>query len=314
MKFQELALNRYAHPKMSAVEVAAESETEKGVQVSAQDIRNQKAAKERREFNGRTSTQQLLLELENDPDGIVKTRCQGGRNDGPLESMFWTYRWCLNMYKRNPEVLSIDNTYKTNKYNMALTQFTGVNNLHTTFCIAWGILSNEKERAYRWVLEELKQVSQEAGIQYPIVFISDFDKALKNAFYLIYGENVHQQLCLWHIMKNVAFHVKVDYNGSIRGTQLAETLGGDGARTQVEVRSEEEEEYRAMQMGARLLNEEDRDIAVAGVRTTGDIQTIDRNNPDSNCRWEHSADGVLLAWKSTVYAGTREEFDESWER
>jgi hypothetical protein len=27
-------------------------------------------------------------------------------------AIFWTYKWCLEMWKQNPELLVIDNTYK----------------------------------------------------------------------------------------------------------------------------------------------------------------------------------------------------------
>lgn len=124
---------------------------------------------------------------------------------------------------------------------MPLTQFTGVSNLHTTLCIAWAVLSNEEEAAYGWALEDLKQLVQQESIQTLTVFVSDYDKALKNAFASVYGDNVRQQLYLWHTMKNVAFHIKVHYQGSICGTCLAETVGGDGSQARLEADTEIQE-------------------------------------------------------------------------
>lgn len=52
------------------------------------------------------------------------------------------------MWKRNPEVLSFDATYKTNKFNMPLFQISSVSGLGTNYNIAWVLLKSERNEAF----------------------------------------------------------------------------------------------------------------------------------------------------------------------
>lgn len=69
--------------------------------------------------------------------------------DGRIQRIYWTYRWCIEMWKHNPDLLSFDNTYKVNKFNMPLCQVAGITPLHTTFPVAYCLLSGEKEASFR---------------------------------------------------------------------------------------------------------------------------------------------------------------------
>jgi transposase-like protein len=71
------------------------------------------------------------------------------------------------------------------------------------------------------VLGRLKDLAAPEGIPDPLVIISDFDKAFKRAGRSVYGSS-QQQICLWHVMKNVAFNVKKKWDGPLEGSVLAE--------------------------------------------------------------------------------------------
>lgn len=100
---------------------------------------------------------------------------------GHVTALNWTYPWCEKAWKRFPDVLSLDNTYKTNRFDMPFLNVTGVTNLHTTFNVAFAIVNKEDEEAYTWLIEHLEKLRVAVGAQLPTVAITDFEKALKNA-------------------------------------------------------------------------------------------------------------------------------------
>jgi hypothetical protein len=52
------------------------------------------------------------------------------------------------MWRRHPEVLSMDNTYQTNRFKMPFLNVTGVSNTHSTFNVSFGLINKEDQEAY----------------------------------------------------------------------------------------------------------------------------------------------------------------------
>ena len=107
---------------------------------------------------------------------------EAGGDDGPIAGLFWTYSWAVGQWKRHPEVLSFDNTYKTNKFNMPLLQVTGVTGSWTTFSVGWALLGDETEASFSWAISQIQKVAADERISPPYVAISDYDRAFRNAF------------------------------------------------------------------------------------------------------------------------------------
>ena len=59
----------------------------------------------------------------------------------------------------------------------------------------------------------------------PLVLISDYDCAFKRAGQSVYPYT-QQQICLWHVMKNVVYNVKKKWNGPLEGSLLGEVGNG----------------------------------------------------------------------------------------
>ncbi|KAM4059784.1 MULE transposase [Hirsutella rhossiliensis] len=135
---------------------------------------------------------------------------------------FWTYDDCIADWKRNPELLIMDNTYKVNRFNMPLLQIIGTTGLHKSFSVGFGLTAKEDEGAFQWILSQLREAGRQADIPDPGVVITDFDTALKNALDSIFP-STQQQVCVWHMMKNVILHIKKKWEGSLDGTEI----GGD---------------------------------------------------------------------------------------
>jgi hypothetical protein len=102
--------------------------------------------------------------------------------------------------------------------------------LDTTFNIAFALLGGETQDYFNWALQQLRTFTQQEEIEDPFVIINDYDKAFRNAAMAVYLDTVKLQLCLWHIMKKVAHHVKIKWQGSLEGTVLAESVSGPGSR------------------------------------------------------------------------------------
>ena len=55
-------------------------------------------------------------------------------------------------YRAFGDVVVFDGTYKTNRYNLTLVPFVGVNHHKSTVLFACGILSHEDTESYVWLL------------------------------------------------------------------------------------------------------------------------------------------------------------------
>jgi hypothetical protein len=85
------------------------------------------------------------------------------------------------MWKRFPEVLSLDNTYSMNHFKLPLSQVTGQTCLGSLYNAAFGVIDNEKVEGFQflWMRFEIWQSGH--NIRIPDVAISDFDEQMKAA-------------------------------------------------------------------------------------------------------------------------------------
>lgn len=60
---------------------------------------------------------------------------------------FWTFPWCMEMWKNHPAVLVVDNTFKVNRFNMPLLNTTGVTSTHANLDVAFG-REDEEDRFF----------------------------------------------------------------------------------------------------------------------------------------------------------------------
>jgi len=85
--------------------------------ITRDDVRNIRRALRATKYGPHSSTKLFidLLERYREMHGVdyfidwIPDDSGGGRRP---ERVFWTYKWCLEMWKNNPEVLLFDNTYK----------------------------------------------------------------------------------------------------------------------------------------------------------------------------------------------------------
>ena len=299
-------------PKLSATDIVDIIWDEDGVLLHTEDVYNINNRHQADTFGGRTPTQQFLQDLRHDPEAHIVERTANTDGTGELQYVFWTYRWCIDLWRQSPAVLMADNTYKTNRFNKPLIQFTGVTNLHTTFHVAWALLKNERTESFEWAIRQLRLVGENEGVDLPYVCVSDFDTAFRSAFLRVYPEEIALQLCLWHVMKNVAYNVKVKWNGTLEGTALGATIGGQGSHLGNQYESADEDQ--AGRMASRFLNDVDIRDRLGNEHPASEPRPLQAGQAGPNREFNDDADGIMLAWKATVYAKTREQFDANWQR
>lgn len=88
---------------------------------------------------------------------------------------------------------------------MPLFNVVGINSLHKNFNVAHGLSLRETEEDFLWHLSCLKSLQRGHSIDNPGVIISDFCRGFKKASLAVFP-TTPQQLCVWHIMKNVNHH------------------------------------------------------------------------------------------------------------
>jgi hypothetical protein len=221
---------------------------------------------------------------------------------------------------------------------MPLLNIVGINVIHTNFHVAFGLAVSEKEDDFRWHLSCLKQLQESHSVDDPGVIFSDFCRGFKKAALVIYP-TVPQQLCMWHIMKNVNHHVgkKWVQQGSSQPLALAaipETLGtldGPGPDPPSYCPAVNDEEDDNEEGAGGEDPEEAADEAVADELTQHQAQTpvvdtplnhqganadpggASNNNRRRQRYFEDSRDGFMKAWAKVVYADEQDVYQRAWD-
>jgi hypothetical protein len=121
-----------------------------------QDITNQIATIRRDLRQGQSSMQALVNQLST--EGFhYHTRLD---SDNRLTAIFFAHSESVLYLHQNPDILILDCTYKTNRYDMPLLDMIGVDALQKSFCIAFAFLLGESEEDYSWALQHLKALYQ----------------------------------------------------------------------------------------------------------------------------------------------------------
>ncbi|XP_045821771.1 protein FAR1-RELATED SEQUENCE 5-like [Trifolium pratense] len=126
-------------------------------------------------------------------------------SDKRLQHLFWVDGESQMNYKVFDDIVAFDATYRKNKYLCPLVIFSGVNHHNQTIVFATGLVSNETEETYVWLLEQFLEVM---GGKAPSSVITDGDLAMKNAIRRVFPE-AHHRLCAWHLLRNATSNVNV---------------------------------------------------------------------------------------------------------
>lgn len=217
----EPSLHPLAHPahrKMAAQEKACISQLDssrihpKKIQIylreqgipsltTRQDIQNRIAETRREICEGQSAIHALVNQL--DDEGFwSRIRFDA---EGRVISVLFAHPQSLEYLQAYPDILLLDCTYNTNKFNMPLLDMVGVDACQRTFCIAFAFLSGETEDDYYWVLDRLKSMYEAIHVGLPAVILTDRCLACMNAVTQVFPIAA-SLLCLWHANKAVLSH------------------------------------------------------------------------------------------------------------
>ena len=106
------------------------------------------------------------------------------------------------LYEKYHDVMFMDATYKTNKFNMALTVFSSVNNEGKNIILGFALVDHETSETYEWLMKKLREINDNIE---PGVIHTDFDPAMWYGIERSF-ENSEHLLCQWHMMQNFKRH------------------------------------------------------------------------------------------------------------
>ncbi|XP_057779873.1 protein FAR1-RELATED SEQUENCE 5-like [Salvia miltiorrhiza] len=119
-------------------------------------------------------------------------------DDGRLQNLFFRDSRCLVDYQHFGDVISVDATYKTNKYDLICVPIVGINHHRMNVMFGIAFLCNEKTESYEWLFATFLESMYNKE---PSIIFSDQDQALMNGVDVTFRDAKHR-LCQWHINKN----------------------------------------------------------------------------------------------------------------
>ena len=167
-----------------------------GSLATRQDVYNRIAEVRQDSRQGESPIHALANQLEK--EGFW-SRVQYGL-DRHVTAVLFAHPDSLVYLRAYPEVLLLDCTYKTNKYDMPL-HMIGMDATGRSFCIAFAFLSGETEEDYMWALERLKTLYEQCGGVFLSVILTDRCLAAMNAASTLFPSAT--ALCVWHANKAV---------------------------------------------------------------------------------------------------------------
>jgi MULE transposase domain len=198
-----------------------------GLPVTKRDVLNIQASMRIHQLDELSSTQTLLTRLRDHSDYRYHLHID---NDGSLARLLVFERGSLEILRSNPEVLLVDSTYKTSRFDMPLFNIIGVTAMNTSFFVGFGFLDAEDGGSFKWALERLRDLYDELGIRHPTAIISDHDTTFLEALKIVFPQS-NYLLCIRYVFKNILAHCKMEFKKDI--TVKNPNLSAEGVRTKV---------------------------------------------------------------------------------
>jgi hypothetical protein len=125
----------------------------------------------------------------------------------------------LRLWKRFPHILMMDVTHGTNRFNHKLLEINGITHFSSVFPIAFAIGPKKQEGFFEWTLNKLDYWIESSGATTPLVLLTDYAEASRNAIRTIWS-SAQLQLCTWHISKNILKAVHEKWQGATSSNDL----------------------------------------------------------------------------------------------
>jgi hypothetical protein len=161
------------------------------------DIYNVRQRARQSRIQGLTPTERMLRDLDS-IHAYHRSRVENGR----ITHLFVVAPQAADTLRLSPELLFIDCTYSTNRYNLPVLHIVGVNGNNKTIPVGVALLPNEQEPSLRWALLCLKDYLESNDVPHPQIVLTDRAEAQLNALETVLPRT-KLILCRWHIDKGV---------------------------------------------------------------------------------------------------------------
>ena len=109
------------------------------------------------------------------------------KDSDELKFLFFTSDCIQELLRDHSEVLIMNVIYKTNRYKMPLLIIIDVTYLSIIFYVAFCFIKEENYSDYLWIMQILKRRFDYLHLSYSITALTDEDKALTSALYIIFN-------------------------------------------------------------------------------------------------------------------------------
>ncbi|KAL5563081.1 hypothetical protein UlMin_032828 [Ulmus minor] len=120
-------------------------------------------------------------------------------DEGRLRNLFWIDARSRAACSYFGDVIYFDNTYLSNKYEIPLVAFVGINHHGQSVLLGCGLLAGETTESYIWLFKAWLTCTSENN---PQTIVTDRCKALQTAIAEVFPRSLHR-FSLSHIMKKV---------------------------------------------------------------------------------------------------------------
>lgn len=289
------------------------------------DVKNARARARKANLGIYTHTQSMFKFLDDaHPDSGVKynVKWKDDRAEtGKFEGLYITHAFGDRMVQHHPYTVMFDNTYKTNKFNLAFFQVVVMTPFGNAASVACGLINTELQIGFDWLVQQYKAHRARITDQPLLVATTDSETALRNAIRALFP-HTQLQLCKFHLNKNVALHIsrkwkKVRQPGQNHNDN-EDPLGQDeaGSQDQPPAQTQEEDDRiiltatgqehltAAENSQVRSLNTVIRSLETGGQPPLPTLQSDEI---------EYSKAGIWALWIVILTRATEPEFLEAWD-
>jgi len=161
--------------------------------------------------------QSLMLQVKSQfPNSLFEIEAD---SQNQLKNVVFSSPKMKELFLKFDDVLLMDTTFKTNKYNMSLLVIAGVNEEAKTFLIGFGALRNEETQNMQWVLSKLFHFLEKR----PQIICTDSCPTLSKVIKELTPESTHL-LCGWHVSQNIKRHLSGLSKFSLRNYHYFRTI------------------------------------------------------------------------------------------
>ncbi|RYQ84711.1 hypothetical protein Ahy_B10g104171 [Arachis hypogaea] len=121
------------------------------------------------------------------------------KGDHSIKHAFWAVARSRTACEYFGDVVSFDTTYNTNRYNLVLGSFVGVNHHDQSTLLGCALIKNEEIQSFKWLFECWLCCM---GGKAPKGILTDQCASIQRAIEMCMPTTIHRW-CIWHIMKKI---------------------------------------------------------------------------------------------------------------